>query len=169
MFCGRAPTETVWPGVHNIITKGEFEKMTSKRVKTKTPMGALPLKLKYWLSNYDHTQHILFPSDKPYRPEYLVVVPSETAQIRAYEASGLLSPFDIDDSPAKSRSTNSTVRAASIDKSDATNAYPPSPATITIGSGQSDIKTYMTPSKQATTRVNKIVDILTNETTKPPS
>jgi hypothetical protein len=49
MFCGRAPTETVWPGVHNIIVKGEFEKMMSKRLKTKTQMGFLPLELHYWL------------------------------------------------------------------------------------------------------------------------
>jgi hypothetical protein len=169
MFCGRAPTETVWPGVHNIITKGEFEKMTSKRVKTKTPMGVLPLKLKYWLSNYNHTQHIIFPSHQPYRSEDLVAIPSETAQIRAYQASGRMSPIDLEESPAKSRVTKATENDTSKKKSDATNAYPPSPATTTLGSRQSDIKTFMTPSKQASTRVNEIIDISTNESTKPPS
>jgi hypothetical protein len=139
MLCGRAPTKNVWPGVHNIITKGHFEKMTSKRVRI--PMGALPLKLKYWLSNYDHTQNILFPSAKPYIPEDLVDISNETAQIRAYEASGRLSPISIEDSPAKSRSAKTTVNVASRKKSVATNAYPPSPAATTLGFRQSDIKT----------------------------
>jgi hypothetical protein len=132
MFCGRAPTETVWPGVHNIIDKGESEKITLKRVKTKTPMGVLRLKLKYWLSNYDHIQHIIFPSNKPYRPEESVVVPSETDQIKAYQASERMPSATLEESPARSKPAKRTENAASRKRSDASNAYPPSPVTTTL-------------------------------------
>jgi hypothetical protein len=64
MFCGRAPTDTVWPGVHKIIDYGIFAKLGSNP-KGKVPKGVLLLRFKYWLSNYHHTQHIIFPRVTP--------------------------------------------------------------------------------------------------------
>jgi hypothetical protein len=52
-----------------------------------------------------------------------------------------------------------------VREQNASDTYPPSPATTTLGSKQLDIKTYMTPNKQRTTRVNEIIEISNNEST----
>jgi hypothetical protein len=109
ILCGRPPIETIWPGVHEIIAQGSFARMTSK-VKNRD-MGVLPLNLKNWLPNYNHTRHIMLPSPTLYTADELIVVPSENAQIQAYEASGRLSPISIAESPAKPRSTKNTKKA----------------------------------------------------------
>jgi hypothetical protein len=113
--------------------------MTSKR----TNRVVLPLNLKYWLSNYNHIQHKILPSIKPYSADELVVIPSGNAQIQAYEASGRLSPISIDESPARSKSTKTTKKAPSKKTMESSKEHPTSPATTTQASRQSDIKTYM--------------------------
>jgi hypothetical protein len=59
-----------------------------------------------------------------------------------------------------------TEDVASRKEQDASYTHPPSPATTTLGSKQSDIKTYMTPTRTATTRVSQIIEISSNKSNK---
>jgi hypothetical protein len=58
-LCGRSPIESIWLGVHSMITTGQLKAMPSEG--TNRDMGVLPQSLKYWLINCIHTRHIMLP------------------------------------------------------------------------------------------------------------
>jgi hypothetical protein len=159
----KGATDTVWPGVHQIINYGIFAKLGSKNPKGKVPKGVLPLRLKYWLPNYDHTQHIIFPAVNSYTPEELVVVPSETAQIQRYQASRRMAPPTSNESPAYSIVARREEDVASRSEQDASDTYPPSLTTTTLVTKQSDIKTFLTPTKPPAKPPKEIIEINTND------
>jgi hypothetical protein len=166
MFCGRAPTEEAWGMASAIIQEGKFGKQSQKNLKGKPPKGVLPILIKYWLPHYDHTQHLVFPSDTPYTEEQLVAVPSESEQIRRYREERARRLRTKKASPSQSRFTLREV--AVRNEQDASVSYAPSIGTTTWATRQSeirqaDIKTFMTPTKIATTQPAEIIEINTSD------
>jgi hypothetical protein len=166
MFCGRAPTDEAWGMASEIIKKGKFGKQSQKNLKGKPPKGVLPINIRYWLPHYDHTQHLVFPSDTPYTEEQLVVVASESEQIRAYREKRESQRLAKKASPSQSRLT--LREAASRHEQDASVSYAQSIGTTTWATRQSeirqsDIKSFMTPTKTAPTQPTEIIEINTSD------
>jgi hypothetical protein len=114
------------------------------------------------LPNYDHTQHIIFPTPNPYTADHLVVVPSENSQIQGFVASRRLAPPTRNPSPSYSRAARRDKKAVSRNEQDASDTNAPSLGTTTWVTKQSDIKNYMTPTKQLAKQPAEVIEINTN-------
>jgi hypothetical protein len=168
ILCGRPPKETVWQGVYRTINNGEFESMESK-VYGKLIMGVLANDLKYWLPNYNQTKHIVLPSPTPYSANELVAVPIERDQIlhvnedrRRRHAMGRLPPNSPVNPGKKQKYTNKTSKKSS----DATIFLIATTRSIHTTLQPANIKSFMTPLRNATEQTAEVINIPTTDTAK---